>query len=170
MPRLNTIAELEKLRQEILAARRPGPALHRRVRRHRLPGLRRGRVVAAFRGGDRAAGLAAEVDFRRHRLPRLLRARPDRGHRAGGDLLPPGQARGRPRDRLRDPRGQRRSSTACSTSIPAAGERITRESDIPFYKHQKRLVFGDNRKIDPTSIEDYLAIGGYAALARRCSR
>jgi len=49
---------------------------------------------------------------------------------------------------------------------PAAGEKVTRESDIPFYKHQQRLVFGPNRKIDPKNIEDYLAIGGYRALAR----
>jgi len=49
---------------------------------------------------------------------------------------------------------------------PATGHEIAKESDIPFYKHQKRLVFGPNRKIDPTSVEDYLAIGGYEALAK----
>jgi (2Fe-2S) ferredoxin len=40
---------------------------------------------------------------------------------------------------------------------PATGEKVVRESDIPFYKHQQRDVFGPNRKIDPTSIEEYLA-------------
>ena len=49
---------------------------------------------------------------------------------------------------------------------PATGEKTARESDIPFYKHQRRLVFGPNRKIDPQAIEDYIAIGGYQALAR----
>ncbi len=49
---------------------------------------------------------------------------------------------------------------------PIKNEKVVNESDIPFYKHQKRLVFGPNRKIDPTSIEDYLAIGGYQALAK----
>ena len=49
---------------------------------------------------------------------------------------------------------------------PKTGEKVVRESDIPFYKHQNRLIFGPNRKIDPTSIEDYLAIGGYQALAK----
>jgi len=48
---------------------------------------------------------------------------------------------------------------------PSTGETITGESDIPFYKHQERLVFGPNRKIDPTRLEDYIAIGGYGALA-----
>jgi NADH-quinone oxidoreductase subunit F len=46
------------------------------------------------------------------------------------------------------------------------GQRIARESDVPFYKHQKRLVFGMNGMIDPTSIEDYIRIGGYSALAK----
>jgi NADH:ubiquinone oxidoreductase subunit F (NADH-binding)/(2Fe-2S) ferredoxin/Pyruvate/2-oxoacid:ferredoxin oxidoreductase delta subunit len=49
---------------------------------------------------------------------------------------------------------------------PVTGEKAVRESDIPFYKHQKRLVFGPNRTIDPQRIEDYLAIGGYRALAK----
>jgi NADH-quinone oxidoreductase subunit F len=49
---------------------------------------------------------------------------------------------------------------------PNTDERIARESDIPFYKHQQRVVFGPNRRIDPTSFEDYLAIGGYQALTR----
>jgi NADH-quinone oxidoreductase subunit F len=49
---------------------------------------------------------------------------------------------------------------------PATGEKVPRESDIPFYRHQKRLIFGPNRKIDPQKIESYLAIGGYRALSR----
>ncbi|MBE9514070.1 MAG: NADH-quinone oxidoreductase subunit NuoF [Chloroflexi bacterium] len=49
---------------------------------------------------------------------------------------------------------------------PNTGERAARESDIPFYKNQERIVFGANRRIDPKSIEDYLAIGGYQALVK----
>jgi NADH-quinone oxidoreductase subunit F len=49
---------------------------------------------------------------------------------------------------------------------PVTGEQAVRESDIPFYKNQQRLVFGPNRTIDPRRIEDYLAIGGYRALAK----
>jgi NADH:ubiquinone oxidoreductase subunit F (NADH-binding)/ferredoxin len=51
-------------------------------------------------------------------------------------------------------------------SDPISGEKAVRESDIPFYKNQKRLLIGNNIKIDPKSIEDYLAVGGYAALAK----
>jgi len=49
---------------------------------------------------------------------------------------------------------------------PASGERIKYEHEIPFYSRQQRLVFGSNGLIDPTSIKDYLAIGGYSALSK----
>jgi len=49
---------------------------------------------------------------------------------------------------------------------PATGKSIQKEADVPFYKKQKRLIFGSNGMIDPTRIEDYLAIGGYSALAK----
>ncbi|RME21671.1 MAG: NADH-quinone oxidoreductase subunit F, partial [Deltaproteobacteria bacterium] len=49
---------------------------------------------------------------------------------------------------------------------PQTDTPIAREADIPFYKHQKRLVLADNGQLDPTSIDEYIARGGYAALAR----
>ena len=49
---------------------------------------------------------------------------------------------------------------------PFTAEKIIRESEIPFYKNQTRLVFGSNSHIDPANIEDYLALGGYASLAK----
>jgi len=52
---------------------------------------------------------------------------------------------------------------------PETGEKIVHESEIPFYKHQERLVFGSNGNIDPKNIDDYLAIGGYSALAKALS-
>ncbi len=49
---------------------------------------------------------------------------------------------------------------------PNTDEKIIHESEIPFYKNQQRLVFGSNGSIDPKSIDDYLAIGGYSALGK----
>jgi len=49
---------------------------------------------------------------------------------------------------------------------PVTGEKIIHESEIPFYKNQERIVFSSNSSIDPKSIDDYLAIGGYSALAK----
>ncbi len=48
---------------------------------------------------------------------------------------------------------------------PLSGEKAQFEKDVPFYKRQQRLVFGNNGLIDPTNMEDYLAIGGYSALS-----
>jgi len=44
--------------------------------------------------------------------------------------------------------------------------KVTKEGEVPFYKRQMRLIIGNNGLIDPTSIDDYLAIGGYTALAK----
>jgi NADH-quinone oxidoreductase subunit F len=45
-------------------------------------------------------------------------------------------------------------------------EKMIHEQDIPFYKFQQRIVFGSNGEIDPTQIDDYIAIGGYQALEK----
>ena len=47
---------------------------------------------------------------------------------------------------------------------PETDEITPLESDIPFYKNQARNLLGSNIKIDPKSIEDYLAQDGYSAL------
>jgi NADH-quinone oxidoreductase subunit F len=46
------------------------------------------------------------------------------------------------------------------------GKRATTPDEIPFYRAQHRIVLALNGVIDPTSIEDYLVAGGYAALAK----
>lgn len=49
---------------------------------------------------------------------------------------------------------------------PSTSEKIPKEDDIPFYQHQKRLLLGNANLMDPTNIEDYVALGGYSALAK----
>ncbi|MBE9515135.1 MAG: SLBB domain-containing protein [Chloroflexi bacterium] len=49
---------------------------------------------------------------------------------------------------------------------PVTGERIAKAPDIPFYKNQLRIVFGNNKYIDPRDIDDYIALGGYSALSK----
>jgi NADH-quinone oxidoreductase subunit F len=46
------------------------------------------------------------------------------------------------------------------------GISIVKESEIPFYKYQKRIILDNNSKIDPTSIDDYIQQGGYQALSK----
>ena len=48
------------------------------------------------------------------------------------------------------------------------GELYERQEDIPFYKKQNRRVLEHCGHIDAESIEEYLSIGGYGALAKRC--
>jgi len=49
---------------------------------------------------------------------------------------------------------------------PVTGKKARYLSEVPFYKYQNRLLLESNRKLDPKKIENYLAIGGYAALAK----
>jgi NADH-quinone oxidoreductase subunit F len=46
------------------------------------------------------------------------------------------------------------------------GIAVEKESDIPFYKYQKRIILENNSRIDPLSIEDYIRLGGCRALAK----
>ncbi len=49
---------------------------------------------------------------------------------------------------------------------PVSGEAIPFEHEIPFYKEQLRKIFHQNGHLDPESLDDYLAVGGYDALAK----
>jgi len=49
---------------------------------------------------------------------------------------------------------------------PVSMIRIEKEQDIPFYAVQSKLILGDNTCLDPTDIRDYIALGGYQALAK----
>ena len=49
---------------------------------------------------------------------------------------------------------------------PDTGEHIVKEHDLPFYLKQKRSVLAMNGRIDPTQIDDYLALGGYSSLVK----
>ena len=49
---------------------------------------------------------------------------------------------------------------------PDGEARCALEDEVPFYKHQMRLILGMNGKIDPDDALDYIAAGGYRALAK----
>jgi NADH:ubiquinone oxidoreductase subunit F (NADH-binding)/NAD-dependent dihydropyrimidine dehydrogenase PreA subunit/(2Fe-2S) ferredoxin len=51
----------------------------------------------------------------------------------------------------------------------ATGKRAIHVNEIPFYKYQKRVVLQHNTLIDASSILDYIAVGGYSALAKALS-
>jgi len=49
---------------------------------------------------------------------------------------------------------------------PVRNMKIRTEREIPFYRAQDRILLAQNREVDPCSIEDYIAIGGYSALVK----
>ncbi len=49
---------------------------------------------------------------------------------------------------------------------PITGSKVVHRDEIPFYRKQERNILGTNVEINPTKIEDYIAIGGYTALAK----
>ena len=46
------------------------------------------------------------------------------------------------------------------------GKKVVHQHEVPFYEKQNRIIFGSNGEIGPTSIEDYIVIGGYTALPK----
>jgi NADH-quinone oxidoreductase subunit F len=46
------------------------------------------------------------------------------------------------------------------------GAKVRTEAEVPFYRFQDQVLLGPSRRIDPRSIEDYIAVGGYAALVK----
>jgi NADH-quinone oxidoreductase subunit F len=49
---------------------------------------------------------------------------------------------------------------------PATSKKIEHEHDVPFYARQTRLLLNQNGLLDPTDIDEYIALGGYASLAQ----
>jgi len=49
---------------------------------------------------------------------------------------------------------------------PATGQVCRTADAVPFYRRQMRVVLRHNGLIDPESIEDYIVVGGYEALAK----
>jgi len=45
----------------------------------------------------------------------------------------------------------------------STGQKIEKQDDIPFFRHQSRLLLAKNEKVDPLNIDDYIKNGGYSA-------
>jgi NADH-quinone oxidoreductase subunit F len=165
MSRLNSPAELEQLRQTLAARRDP----HRRG-----VSVCGGTGCLASGAGDVIAALAGEIEAQGLGAAVELRSTGCHGFCEKGPIVvidpeetcylqvTPGDVAEITTRAVKE----RQVVQRLLYVDPQGGERIARESDIPFYQHQKRLVFGANRRIDPQRIEDYLAIGGYRALCK----
>lgn len=53
---------------------------------------------------------------------------------------------------------------------PVTSKKVRAEAEVPFYRAQDRELLAQNMQVDPCSIEDYIAIGGYSALAKTLTK
>jgi NADH-quinone oxidoreductase subunit F len=165
MPRINSPAELEEFRRDIISKRGPNKPCIAVCTGTGCLALGAAKVVAPFKEEIKKQGLESKVDVRETGCP---------GFCERGPLtviypeeicylqVQPGDAE------------EIVSQTILAKKVidrllyvdPTTSEKIVHESEIPFYRKQKRLLIGNNIKVDPKSIDDYLAVGGYAALVK----
>ena len=168
MPRLNSPSELEDLRQEILANRDPNKPCIAICSGTGCHAYGSEKVNTAFEDEIRKQGLEGEIDIRRTGCHGFC----ERGTLV---VIYPGEicyTNVPPEDAAEIVQSVKENKVVDRLlyTNPTTGEKIAEESEIPFYKNQSRIVFGANRWIDPKSIEDYLALGGYSALAKALFR
>ena len=164
MPRLNSAADLEKFRKGILAKRDPNKLCVTVCSGTGCHAYGCGGVAEAFVNEIKSKNLQAKVDVRKTGchgfcergtvvivLPDeicYLHVKPD----DVSEIVQKTLIEKKTVDRL--------------LYEGPDGKKVVREGEIPFYKHQNRVIFGNNRFIDPRNIDDYIALGGYGALAK----
>jgi NADH-quinone oxidoreductase subunit F len=165
MPRINSPAELGKFRQKIVSKRNPNrPCISICAGAGCLAfGARE--VIAAFKAEIEKQGLTTDVDTKGTGCPGFC-------ERGPVVVIYPEEIcylQVTPEDVPEIVSRTIKEKKIVDRLLyvdPTTGEKSIHESDIPFYKHQKRNIICDNIKIDSKSIDDYLAIGGYSALAK----
>jgi NADH:ubiquinone oxidoreductase subunit F (NADH-binding)/(2Fe-2S) ferredoxin/NAD-dependent dihydropyrimidine dehydrogenase PreA subunit len=169
MPRINSPAELEELRKDILSKRDPnrpcitlcsGTACHASGSEE---------VAASIEEEIKKQGLSAEVDFRKTGCHGFCERGPIVVIHPEKICYLQIEPKDVPEIISQTIKGKKVIERLLYTD-PSTNEKIVHEFEIPFYKNQERLVFGSNGEIDPTSIDDYLALGGYSALAKALSQ
>ncbi len=166
MPRLHSPAELEAFRKDIILRRDPHNPCIAICTGTGCLALGAGKVVAALKEEIKKQGLDTKVaDMRETGCPGFcergpivviypeeicyLQVKPDDAEEIISETIL-----------------QKKVIDRLVYADPISGERIARESEIPFYKNQTRYLIGNNIKLDPKSIDDYLAVGGYSALVK----
>ncbi len=119
-------------------------------------------VYDAFVAGGRGGRARRQGRGLHHRLPRPVLHEPGRRAQRRHPLRPPA-ARGREHRRRAAPATAASRSRSSSTRTQRTGERIRDWHDIGFYAQQTRIALRDVGVIDPESIDEYIARGGYEA-------
>ncbi len=165
MSRINSPAELEEFRKGILSKRDPNKPCITLCSGSACHATGSGEVAASIEEEIKKQGLSAEVDIRRTGCHGFCERGPI-------IVIHPEEIcylQIEPKDVpeiVSQTIKEKKVIERLLYTDPSTNEKIIHESEIPFYKNQERLVFGSNGNIDPKSIDDYLAIGGYSALAK----
>ena len=165
MPRINSPAELEEFRKDILSERDPDKPCIAVCAGTSCLALGNDRVISAFEEEIKKQSLEAKVDIRATGCHGFCEKGPN-------VVIYPEEIcfiEVTPEDVP-----EIVSQTVIGKKVidrliyidPNTGEKAAHQSEIPFYKNQMRHLFSNNTKIDPKSIDDYLALGGYSALSK----
>jgi len=165
MPRINSDAELEELREGVISRKDPEKPCISICAGMGCRGLGNGRIIASFKKEVEKKGLKDKVD---------IRATGCHGFCEKGPMVViyPEEIcylEVTPQDVQ-----EIFSQTVLGKKVierlvyadPETGEKAAYQSEIPFYRKQMRHLIGNNPKIDPRSFDDYLTAGGYSALAK----
>jgi NADH-quinone oxidoreductase subunit F len=169
MPRINSTDELEKVRQEILSQRDPNKPCISICAGAGCLASGASEVIAAFKAEIEKQGLKTDVNTKGTGCPGFC-------ERGPVVVIYPEEIcylQVKPEDVPEIVSQTIKEKKVVDRLLyldPSTGEKATHESDIPFYKNQERNIIGNNIKLDPKSIDDYLALGGYSALAKVLSR
>ena len=169
MARINSPAELEELRKEVLSKRDPNKPCITLCSGSACHASGSEKVAASIEEEIEKQGLGATVDFRKTGCHGFC----ERGPIV---VIHPEEIcylQIEPKDAAEIVSQTAQKSEVLERLLytdPDTDARIVHESEIPFYKNQERVVFGSNGNTDPKSIDDYLALGGYSALAKALSQ
>jgi NADH:ubiquinone oxidoreductase subunit F (NADH-binding)/(2Fe-2S) ferredoxin len=162
---LNSPAELEQLRQDILAKRKSKKACISICAGAGCLATGAAKVIDAFNAEIEKEGLAGEVEVKGTGCPGFC----ERGPIVAIDPEETCYLRVTPKDVPEIVSQTIKEKQVVERLVyfdAVKNVKAIREADIPFYKNQERNIIGNNSKIDPKRIDDYLALGGYSALAK----
>ncbi len=165
MPRINSAAELKELRTDILSKRDPDRACIAICAGTGCLGLGNDRVISAFEKEIKKLSLETKVDVRATGCHGFCEKGPNVVIYPEEIYYSEVTPKDVPEIVSRTVLGKEVIERLSYTD-PNTGEKAAHLSEIPFYKKQMRQLIGDNTKIDPRRIDDYLARGGYSALSK----
>ena len=165
MPRISSAAELEAFRKNILSTRDPDRPCIAICAGTGCLGLGNEKVIRACEAEIRKQSLDTRIDIRATGCHGFCEKGPHVVVYPEEIYYTEVSPEDVPEIITRTVLGKEVIDRLCYTD-PTTGQKAVHLSEIPFYRKQTRQLLGDNTKIDPQRIDDYLARGGYAALSK----